>query len=443
MNQLKNIKEVLMSNFAKSVLLIAGGTAFAQLLNTFMVPIITRIYSPKEYGILTVYTAILMMLGVIGSLKYEWGIAIADNDEKAINVLMLSMIVLLAVVGIITLIFIFFGKAFLDLIGGEVLFKYRFLIPLGILFTGLYDIFTQWAIRKKNFKSISKTKLSQSMAQNIIQVGFGLFNLGPITLILGRIFGQSAGITTLSIPFVKNDRALLEKINKKEIAWCAKRYIRFPLFSALSQFLNTASIQLPVLFIISLYGSQVIGFYGLANGVINLPTVLVGTSVGDVFYGEAASIGRTDPERLKALSTKLFRKLIIIGLVPLITLVLFGPFIFSLVFGQGWSEAGIYARIISFSVFTRLIFIPISRIYSVFERQKEALFLDALRVVLVLIVFSISKLISLNQYWAVGYYTIAISIVYLITFLWAQKIMNDEIIKHIINKIGKGEIDIK
>ncbi len=428
------IKELFQSSFAKNVAMISGSTALAQLLNALFSPVITRIYSPEEYGILTVYTSILGLIVIVASLKYEWGIPIAENDEKAINVMGLSFFVLLHFVILVFVVFYFFGEPILTLLDATVLLNYRYLIPVGVLFGGSYSIFLQWAYRNKDFKSISKTKLTQSIAGNGVKVGLGLFGVGPIGLVFGQIFKEGAGIGTLSRSFRKKDKHLLKKINKKEILWGAKRYKNFPIFSAPSQLLNTAGVQLPVFFITSLYGSQVLGLYGLANSIVNLPMVLIGQSVGDVFYGEAASVGRENPKRVKDLSNKLFKRLVVIGLVPLLVLLFFGPFLFSFVFGSQWYEAGVYAKILAFLVFARFIFTPISRIFSVFERQREAFVLDLFRVALVFVAFGISSFLGFSSYGAVGLYSIAMSIVYLVTYLLAQKILNDEIKKREVSE---------
>ena len=46
------------SFIARSILLITGGAVFAQVLSILMSPIITRIYTPEEYGVLTIFIAI-------------------------------------------------------------------------------------------------------------------------------------------------------------------------------------------------------------------------------------------------------------------------------------------------------------------------------------------------------------------------------------------------
>lgn len=429
MKYVNKFKKFAISKFAASVLLVSAGTGLAQLLNILVSPIITRIYTPEDYGILTVYMALLGMLTIVSSLKYESAIAIADDDEKAINILALSIFILIIYIGLITLILALFKETFLGLFDARVLSEFIYLIPLGILFVGLYNIFSQWAFRQKDYKSYSKTKLSQSVSSNATKIALGLINLGPIGLLLGHILGTSAGITTLLVPVIKKDKGLLKKIRKKEILWGAKRYIRFPKFLAPSQLLNAAGIQLPIFFITSLYGAQVIGYYGLANGIVGLPMMLIGNSVGDVFYGEAANAGKSNPQKLKELSLTLFKRLFLLGLVPLIILLLFGPFLFSLVFGNSWYEAGIYARIIAFLAFARLIFMPISRVFEVFEKQKEALLLDIFRTFIVLLVFVLAIILSLDSYWAIALYTVVMSLVYMITFIVSQKIINDQIQK--------------
>lgn len=158
MINLNIIKKLIDNKFFRSVILIAGGTAFGQAIIIISFPIISRLYSPEEYGILTTFTAVLGMLAVVGSLKYEWGIAIADDDDKAINVTALSFLVLFVVVGLLALILYGYGEEILVIMDGENLYKYRLFIPIGFLFIGIYNILTQWALRKKILKRYQKQK---------------------------------------------------------------------------------------------------------------------------------------------------------------------------------------------------------------------------------------------------------------------------------------------
>ncbi|MDT2264523.1 hypothetical protein P7H12_14360 [Paenibacillus larvae] len=58
--------------FVKQVSVLAGGTAFSQLLLVAASPVLTRLYTPEQFGVLSVYVALLSIFTVIGSL-YEHG----------------------------------------------------------------------------------------------------------------------------------------------------------------------------------------------------------------------------------------------------------------------------------------------------------------------------------------------------------------------------------
>ena len=107
---------------------------------------------------------------------------------------------------------------------------------------------------------------------------------------------------------------------------------------------------------------------------------------------------------------------------------------FSFVFGSEWYEAGVYARILSFVVFARLIFTPISRVFTVYERQKTQLFLDLFRVILISLSFVIARFFSLNSYLYLILNSSSVILQYFIGFLLAQRILNQEIKKKEIEK---------
>jgi O-antigen/teichoic acid export membrane protein len=438
---LNSIKEIytkmFKSNFAKSIFLIAGGTAFSQAMGILFSPIITRIYPPEQYGVLTAYTSVLGILAIAASLDYQKAIPIAEDDEKAINLLALSIIILSVMVSIITMLILLYGDSFFNILDSKVLVKYKYLIPLGIFFTGMYNIVLQWSFRVRDYKSISRTKINQSITSNFLKVILGLLKIGPIGLVFGTIIGQSAGITTLGMPIIK-EKKIVKKIKISQIKKVSKRYIKFPLYSAPSNYVYTAGNQLPIIFLTTLFGKSVVGLYGLANNIVQLPMNLIGMSVSQVFYSEAANIGKSNPVELKRISVKLIKKLSLIALVPLITLLAFGPLLFSFVFGKQWYEAGVYARIISLMIYFQFIILPVGRILEIFERQKEGLIFNIMRLLMILIVFGISKFINLNSYQTIILYTISNSITYVALLFIVNLIFNYEI----KNKKEENAIDV-
>jgi O-antigen/teichoic acid export membrane protein len=68
-----------------------------------------------------------------------------------------------------------------------------------------------------------------------------------------------------------------------------------------------------------------------------------------------------------------FRLLVLIGLFPILTVTIVGGDLFSVIFGQEWTEAGVYAQILSIWAFVWFISSPLSTIYVVMEKQQFGL----------------------------------------------------------------------
>src|SRR5690625_3250562 len=380
------------SKFTRNIILITGGAVAAQTLNMIFSPIITRVYLPEEYGMLAILSSILMTLSY-PSFMYEMAIPIEKKDNKAINVLWLSVIVLLLFTTTLTMLLVIKGEEILNIFDASQLNEYIYFIHIGVCLTGFLQILTQWVYRRKNFKLISKTRISQNLLGNLTKILAGISGIGVTGLLIGEIVKKTASIITLTSDMIKKEKKLIKKIKKKDVVWSMKRYKAFPIYQTPSTFLSSFKNQLPV-FSLAFYGSQVVGLYGLANTIVKLPMTLVGHSVRNVFYAEAASIGRSNGARLKSLSDKLFKKMVIIGLIPTILLIIFGPQLFSIVFGSHWYGSGVYSRYLALAIYADFIFSPVSRVYEVLERQKEKITIDLVGLILVASAFSIARFLS-------------------------------------------------
>ena len=77
--------------FVRSVLTVASGSAAAQLLLSLALPVLARLYTPAEYGVLAVYSAILTVLVVVASLRYESAIRLPREESSAGSLLVLTL----------------------------------------------------------------------------------------------------------------------------------------------------------------------------------------------------------------------------------------------------------------------------------------------------------------------------------------------------------------
>lgn len=360
-----------------------GGTAGAQALMVLASPLLTRLYTPEDFGLLAVYAGLLALLSVIASLRYELAIPLPECNIEAINVLLLSLAVVILVSSISCLLVFILGDQIATILGSPDLAGYLWLLPIGVLVAGCYKVFNYWAVRAQRFTEIATTRVNQTLTTLAIQI-LG-FKLGGIALLVGQAAGQGVGSLRLSRHVLSEEK--LRRWTLSGIKLVAKRYIDFPIFSTWSALLNTAGNQLPLILFAMLFNPGVAGAYLLTQRVLGAPITLISDSVSKVFLSNAPKAYRDGdlPELILKIQSFL-AKLII---PPFLVLVFISPFLFSAVFGEKWLISGEIARWLSLWLALVFILSPFMVLFEVLEEQKAGvlfqLFLLTVRISSILI----------------------------------------------------------
>lgn len=369
--------------FTRNVVVISGATAFSQGLVVLVSPILTRLYTPADFGVLAVYTSILFMLIMIASLRYELAIPVPDEEETAANLLILCLLILPLMSLLTALGTWWLADRIVSWTNTPAFRPYLWLLPVGLLGAGLYQVLNYWAIRKQAFGQIAKTKLSQGVGQVVLQVGLGFFKWGPLGLLLGDLAGRIGGSGTLARMVWKEDKHLLQRVSWTGIRRVASRYRKFPLISSGSALLNSAGLQLPALLLAAFYGAQVAGWFAVGQRVLGAPFALVRQAVAQVYLGEAAKLAHQNPPELARQFKKTAQRLFVVGAPPLALIALLGPLLFEIVFGTGWRESGLYLQLLAPMVLMGFVASPLSQTLNLLERQDLQFGWDTARLLLV------------------------------------------------------------
>lgn len=412
----------------KNMAILATGTGVAKVVGALSILIITRIYTPEDLGVLSVFVSLLALLIPFGSFRYAMALPLPRHDVLALNLVVLSTFILIAVSLISTLLLALFVQPIMNLLSMPMLIPYWWLLSIGLFGAGLYEILQLWAVRKKSFKLIAKTKVWQSFLGAITKIALGLVGLIPIGLLIGQIIVQTAGVFSLSRGLLKSIKINQKKINKRRMFFLLKYYRDYPKFRLPSQFLMVFSVQAPLLFSAWMFGAEVTGQLGLALMALALPISLFGNSVGQAYYAEIAKIGRNEPEKIYNLTKKVTLKLFYIGVVPTLFLFLLGPWFFKLVFGDEWSQAGLFVSILAGYLLMQFISAPIVNVLSVFEQQLEFLFINIRRLLLILSVFLLSYIYKMDIVATLTIFSLTLALHY----LWVVFSIFKVIKKHVL-----------
>jgi len=74
------------------IITLMSGTLIAQVIMFISIPILTRLYTPTEFGLYSTFTAVITIIGSISSLKYDQAIMLPKRDKDAEALLFLSTI---------------------------------------------------------------------------------------------------------------------------------------------------------------------------------------------------------------------------------------------------------------------------------------------------------------------------------------------------------------
>ena len=369
------------ASFARSVGVLAGGTAAAQAIGVLVLPVITRLYTPEDFSVLAVYASILGIVAGVACLRLDIAIPLPERDEDGANLLAVALQCCTAVALLSALCVWWFPDHIENAAGQPGLRPFLWMIPLGIWLASSYSAIQFWATRKKRFTAIARTRIGQTTGSTVTQLAGGLLNaVGPLGLLLGQLIGSGAGIFGLSRTAWSEDRQALRQINWADMRRVFREHDRFPKYSTFEAFANKGAIQLPVIIIAAVALGPEAGYLFLAMRAMAIPIGLIGGAVSQVYFSRA-------PDELRAGQLAPFTQKAISGLArtgtgPLLFAGIAAPAVFPWVFGADWQRAGEMVAWMTPWFIMQFLSSPISMALHVTSNQRIALALHLFGLVL-------------------------------------------------------------
>jgi O-antigen/teichoic acid export membrane protein len=366
--------------FLSSVGVLVGGTGFAAAISAVMLPILTRLYTPQDFSLLAVLTAMISIMSVVACLRFDIAIPIPEHDNEAANILALAMVSVFAVVIVLS------GVLFA--MPATVLARFRqpnlgynlWIVPVGVAAVAITSALQYWLVRKKDFHAIARNRIAQASAAAATQLSFGGLNGMALGLVLGPTVGSSAACAGLAYRIARTEKNLFKRVSWRQMQSAFLGYHRFPKYSTLEALSNSAGIQLPIIMIAALAHGPEAGFLSLAMFIIQAPMGLLGTAIGQVFLSRAPQEHRLG--QMGIFTTGILGGLLKVGVGPLIFGGLLAPDLFTKVFGEDWRRAGILMAWMTPWFVMQFLASPVSTALHVVNRQRAALLLQLFGVVI-------------------------------------------------------------
>ena len=235
------------SAYARNVLTLMTGTTLAQAIPIAISPILTRLYSPEEFGRFALYMAVASIASVLVTGRYELAILLPRRDKDALHIAALAMVLSAAISAVLLLVVLFFAQPIAALLGDAALAPWLYWVPASTLLLGLYQSLNYWSNRKAQYKRLAISRTVQSGSAALAQLGIGYAGSGAVGLVGGQITGQVLATSVLARLIWREDHGLIRTLLPLRSVALAKKYINFPKYLILAHGFNTASGQMPVL----------------------------------------------------------------------------------------------------------------------------------------------------------------------------------------------------
>jgi len=411
-------------SLAGKVGILAGGTAAGQIITICAMPFVTRIYSPGQIGIISLFLAFFGYWASTLSLRYEYALLVAKDDAEShwLHRIAIILVVVMSFLGVLILWLLQDSNVF----EFGLLPRWAPLIAAPIfLGHGTFLVSRSWALRAGLIQQITRASIARSGTNVAARIGLGLVGSGVTALFIAELAGACASMARLAL----TTRQHFYNSRPARFTWngllaVARKYSKFPLLEAPSTWVDMMALTLPLPMIVSLYGVEAAGWFGLARMVVSVPNSQIGGAVADVFQMELAkAVLEHDGQRAHRIFYALLRKMALLGLVPMLGVISLAHWLIPFVFGDKWTEAGTAAAAIAPWLYVALIVSPLSRAMSVLQAQEFKLIYDGSALLFMVIVFYLAKrhgfsfiefLLSITLAQIVGYAIYAVVIIKII-----------------------------
>jgi len=361
--------------FAGGVAALGGGAVIVHVLAFGSLPIISRLFGPEAFGVAAMMIAVMTMAGAVAPLRYESALMLPASDGEAANLLAVCVVAVVAASGLTVLVLAIWGDAILACLKvGPARSYYRWVLPAGVLTFGMGFVLRAWNTRHRHFKRLSVLNVGETFTSVTTKVAGGAAGLsGPGTLIFSHLAARSVPAAVLACKLLRDDAGfIVSHCRWRLMASLARRYVRFPLIDIWSSLLSQASYHFPFLLLGGWLGTAVAGHYSRALIVVQLPLLLVGNAVGQVFFQRAAA-RQASGRQVSELVEQVLHRLIWISVLPMAAVAMFGPELFTVILGGQWARAGAYAQLLTAWVFPAALALPLLGLLSVLGRLGHAL----------------------------------------------------------------------
>ncbi|MGB3752423.1 MAG: oligosaccharide flippase family protein [Parerythrobacter sp.] len=370
--------------FLNGLLVLAAGSTSGRIITLAALPILTRLYTPEDFGVLALFTSIIAIAVPIATFRFNQAIPLALTGQSAACLAVLSLAgttalaLVLVPVGMLAMRWPAIASVATPIL------PFWPLIFVGIFAAVIFDILYFAGIRRQLNADIAKAFFVRSAAGTAVKLGAGALGFGAFGLLLGQIVQLSGGGTILLRRFRGGLTARLRKLDLAALRATARRYRAYPKVIMPSSLVVAAGMQAPIFMMAALYDARTVGYFAFATTLMAIPINVLNQTIGNAYYGEISRIERSNTGSVVSLTLKLVGVIMALGTVFAAVVFFFAPPVTAFVLGEEWSKAGEYISYMAIYAGTQIASSPMMTLFLARKRHLSYALIGSIRFIIIL-----------------------------------------------------------
>lgn len=373
---------------------LSGMTAFGQIIFVLALPLLSRLFTPTDFGVFTVYLSIVNICGPIAGLKFDSALFGVTSREYARPILALAIFTVAAISLFAALCMTIVGNRLPAALSGPMA-ETGLLIPVGVLLAGMWSTTSAWAVRCNAISTLAIARFLQPSMMTVLQLIAGLNGRSAISLIVAHLISHalySGFILARTLKASDLKEVFLPPIS--QLARHAREHRMFPFFVMPAIVASALVSNAPPILLGSIYGADIAGHCGMAYRLASAPIAIVSLSLGHIFTSEICS--GAGARAVKGLATKIVFANVLLVCLPILVFGALAPSFAGMLLGEKWAATGQIAFAFSILAAAQALAAPFVEITSVYRFQRLRFLVELRTFALVFAAILIGAYLGMN-----------------------------------------------
>lgn len=337
------------TRFVRDTMLLAAGTAAAQLAVLAAMPVWSRLYAPDDFARYGVFTAVAGVVSIAVTLRYDTCIVVARDDAQARALLRLCAGLVVGIGVPLALAALLLPAGWRERAGVAPLGDWLAVAVAAGALAALVAAVQYGVNRSGGFARMSASRATLGIVLACAGVALGW--LGQHDGLLVAHLASAAAALVVLLPGLRRAGS---PAGWAETIAAARAHAAAPRHLWPAALLDVFTQQLPVLLIVAWYTQSLAGQFSLAWRVVAVPAFVLAGAAGSVFFQRMSTLAER-PAEARGLLLSTWRLFAAVGALPALVLIGWGEPLFAWAFGDTWRPAGAIAAVLTPMLWAMLI----------------------------------------------------------------------------------------